>query len=125
VPSAAEFQGPCIFRSGDVACPLSGYSEKHVVYETTDDTRGCSSCTCGGATGGSCSQNGTTYSDGSCQTESGTFPIQSNACEPVSNVGSYKFNPSVTQKGSCPPQVNPTGSCTPKNPTTVCCVSST
>lgn len=120
VPDPGALLGPCIFRTGDVACPLSGYSDKHVVYETTTDTRSCSSCTCGGASGGSCSQNVITYSDTGCSQQSGSFNTSAN-CATVSNVVRFKFTPTVTVSGSCPPQVTPTGACAEANPTTVCC----
>lgn len=43
----------CIWQDGDVDCPAGSYTEKEVYYDSFDDERDCSTCTCG-PLGGSC-----------------------------------------------------------------------
>lgn len=37
----------CVYQDGDVACPASGYSDRHVYFTTIGDDRDCSACSCG------------------------------------------------------------------------------
>ncbi len=38
----------CIYREGNVPCPVDmDYTDRTVVYRSIDDTRGCAPCTCG------------------------------------------------------------------------------
>jgi hypothetical protein len=41
----------CIYRDGDNACPSGPYTERTLYYDTIDDGRSCTACTCGTATG--------------------------------------------------------------------------
>jgi hypothetical protein len=124
VPTASGDYGRlCIYHDGDADCPSSGYTDKFVLYSDVDDSRGCSGCTCGGATGGTCNQTVDLYSNTNCSgTPSGSLP-QSASCLDVFNVQRVQYVPTVTNPGSCAPQRSPTGECAPSEPTTICCVS--
>ncbi len=43
----------CIAKGGDQSCPAP-FTKKHTYYADFDDTRACSTCTCGGPIGGLC-----------------------------------------------------------------------
>ncbi len=44
----ADFEAPvCIYKQGDEACPAGPYSNKVTFFTGVEDSRDCSSCTCG------------------------------------------------------------------------------
>jgi hypothetical protein len=55
-PNAGDpYSGVCVKQEGDVSCPLSKFSVKHTFFRgMSDDTRGCSDCTCGAASHQTC-----------------------------------------------------------------------
>jgi hypothetical protein len=111
----------CVYAAGDVACPASDYVNKQVLYGGVDDTRGCSTCTCGAATGGSCKQTFDVWGNTTCSgAPAATF---SGSCAPVANVTRFGFTPAYQGGATCPPMVSTTGGCAPKAATavTVCC----
>lgn len=107
----------CIQQAGDVPCPSGAYGSKLVAYEGVSDSRGCASCTCGGASGVSCGGTWITYSSGSCSTSTGSNGLS--GCEP-GGAGAYS---ATTSGGSCvasTPQA--TGTATASGPITFCCM---
>jgi hypothetical protein len=94
-----------------------------VYYGAIDDTRGCSSCTCGSPTGIVCEGLETQYgtSNGSClnQAQQGNLPLACTADVDSARDWRLDYGPSG---GSCAANpVSSTGSATPANPTTFCC----
>jgi hypothetical protein len=59
----------CVSQAGDVACPGGAFTDRHVVYTNADDTRSCSACSCGPASGVGCQGKVSFYSDPSCTNE--------------------------------------------------------
>ncbi len=127
---AAKPQGPfvgsvCVYSAGDVACP-GGFANKHLSYGTFNDTRGCTTCGCGGATGVNCSGEVTFYSAANCPALGTTtqVPFPTHGClGPVT--GSFKINKGGigASGGSCTKNGgDPNGACTPATPTTICCL---
>ena len=70
VPKSAGDLGPCIVRSGEVACPAGPYTSRRVLSDGNyQDDRTCvnKDCTCGETIGGSCTgQQVYFYANGSC-----------------------------------------------------------
>jgi hypothetical protein len=91
--------GICVYRSGDVACP-SSYPDKHKFTDSVVDTRDCTGCTCGGATG-SCAVTTKVYSNASCN--GGALDVPNDgSCVPVTgNPSSIQID--LTKTGTCPP----------------------
>jgi hypothetical protein len=52
-------------RAGENECPTT-YPSRHVFYAGTTDTRDCTACTCGDATGATCSIVASAFSDAAC-----------------------------------------------------------
>ncbi|HEY6459763.1 MAG TPA: hypothetical protein VIY73_06415 [Polyangiaceae bacterium] len=123
VPAAPYDPNLCVLQAGDASCPSGPYSNRQVLYGAVDDTRGCSSCTCGKAAGGSCAASYSVYSssDGSCSGQPDTYgaPFQ---CAGVDNPADFRLT-ITPSPGSCSPSsVSPTGGVQPAGPTTVCCL---
>jgi hypothetical protein len=123
-PTAPFKTGLCISRDGDQDCPGPPFTDKHLLFEKLDDTRGCSACTCGGSAGGSCSANITIYSDMACSADAVTFGA--GTCAPISGnkavAGMVAGNIAIN-KGTCPASGGaPMGDAVPSQPTTFCCV---
>src|SRR5262249_39641412 len=120
----------CVSKPGDVACPTgSVYSDRQVFYTDLNDSRGCSDCTCGAASGGSCQITIHLFSDpaqGVCSSEEVSF--LAGQCQNLSgNPGVYGRTDVVTQApagGSCPVTGGgmATGTAVPESPRTFCCV---
>jgi len=127
---ANPFKGHvCIEQPGDVACPAGSFSSKTVYFNDFDDTRGCTGCQCGPASGGSCEITLTLYSDQAanvCTTAVGT--VKTGQCaDLLGNPGIFGWTDQVSKQpsgGSCQPTAPsaPTGMVTPKGPTTFCCL---
>jgi hypothetical protein len=120
----------CILQSGDVACPAgSTYSVKHTFYGSTMDSRACSMCSCGEATGGTCS-GGTVIvasedTGSQCGGMTSNIPTDGN-CYPVSigngNAFAEATAVATASGGTCAPMGGTaTGAVTPAEPTTICC----
>ncbi len=119
VPQSGSFDRLCIHRNGDEACPAGGYTERSVFYGGFDDTRGCSTCTCGTATG-SCSGR-VDLKTGSC---TGTIvdSAASGACTSGSVSPTHAVLASFASSGSCQEStVTATGTVAERDPVTFCC----
>lgn len=123
VPPSVAGEGVCIVRDGEHTCPLSGYTQSFVFHRSADDTRGCSTCDCGGDL--QCTLD--IYQDPGC---SGmpfySAPLDSEVCEPIANViPNGQEGPVgllVESMGQCTPQGGESsGEATPADPFTLCC----
>jgi hypothetical protein len=106
----------CTEIGGDVACP-EGWPTKHLFF-SIDYACGCS---CGAATGESCSANVTVYADGACSNALGSVIATSDqaaACLDIDAGAALGSKSALVtyQPGTCPPML------TPPQPTTVCCL---
>jgi hypothetical protein len=104
----------CVTKSGDLACPNSVYSEKHVYYKGMNDTRGCSDCGC---------DHDCSYAwrvDASCNA---SFGLGENSCSMASpSSGQVKAGVQITGTGTCAATGGqPIGSAEATGPVTVCC----
>jgi hypothetical protein len=126
-PSPFE-SGLCIEQAGVVACPAGAFSTQHVFYTGVTDTRGCSECSCGAASGSTCSATVTLYSAQSVNTCTGPVAaVTTGSCAELSGnptvAGREASNITTPSGGSCAASGGaPTGSATPSTPTTFCCI---
>ena len=114
--------GQCVWRDGDHPCP-GGYNDRHVLYDENDydDTRDCTSCSCGAPTG-TCDVTTEIHAGGVCAGAAIATVTNDGSCELAAIGGSIETT--IMKSGSCPPAGgSPTGAITEgTNPTTVCCV---
>lgn len=115
----------CIGRPGVQSCP-GPFTQAVPAFGDFDDTRDCTTCTCGSGTGGTCTLGVTLYSDANCTNAVGTG--NSNTCLGLGG------NPAIQSAqttlvngptgGSCPSTGGgvPTGAVTEIDPTTFCCL---
>jgi hypothetical protein len=129
VPPPSGFLA-CIFQSGDNACPAP-YVDKHVVYASFDDERGCAPCTCGATAGSACSATIEVFRDGACSAsqELLSAPLSSDGLScfdllpPGPALGSKTVTGLAYQPGACAPGGGePTGVVEPSGPGTFCCL---
>ncbi len=124
-PGAPFAESLCIHRPGDVACPAGDYTERFLRYNSYEDTRGCSACSCGSPSGGACnaellfSYTSTCEDDylhlinpgsGGCTTLWGSTPSS----------GLLLVN-EVTGASCVPSGGEAEGEATPQEPVTLCC----
>lgn len=120
-PEAPFGESVCVYKDGEEpGCPLA-YPNRTVVYRGETDTRQCSACGCGGATGVSCDAVVMGYSNSTCS-GAGSFALTSDSCNTQEYWSSAKFV-NAPQGGSCPPTGGAaSGSVAPTLPLTVCCL---
>lgn len=127
-PAAGQYnRGVCVYQDGDQACPSGVFSHKYVYYTGTDDTRGCTACSCNEPTGVTCNGARLEVSAGaSCKvTPDGTVTTPGTTCAAVasSSEQSFKYIVGTATGGMCPPVGGqPTGTATPTSPITFCCI---
>jgi hypothetical protein len=122
VPSSPFQASACIEQAGDVACPLTAYTAKYVYYGGVDDTRTCSTCSCGPVLGASCTGSITQFQsvDGGCNTAQTTYNLPL-ACAPIQQPSDLLLTLTASG-GACKASPSaPTGSATPAKPMTFCC----
>ena len=121
----------CIEASGTQTCP-AGFTKQHLIGTASGnvtDTRGCSACTCAGATAQCQSATLTLFTSSSC-TGAGAAVQADDTCRnfPTPSGGganptyvAYEYTAAV-QGESCPPSsVSPNGAVTFTPASTVCC----
>jgi hypothetical protein len=123
----------CVFATGDLSCPSTGYTVKRNYYKTQDvsDTRACSACpACGAPSGGACSATLGMWTKPSlgtatCVDRTATSYTVPSTCQAFpANIGAIMFSGKGYTGGSCAPtgQATATGACTPSGAaTTACC----
>jgi hypothetical protein len=122
---------PCVYQSGDIACPGAYPNNRTVLFSGQSDQRTCAGCTCTSApTGGACAGTIAIFPDTSCTITPpplytlGTACLTYNGLAPAGPMA-VEASYTVTQ-GSCSvvTQAQPTGSVvgTPSLSTTVCCM---
>lgn len=128
VPKVAPGFAQCIHRPGNFPCdPDQPYTERHVLYEGYADTRSCSACACGEATGSSCTAKVSIFTSPMCSDLLGLFPIDAIGPKcfdlpPGTALASKSAGPVLHVPGTCQPSGgDPTGSVELLFPTTFCC----
>ena len=117
-PLPSSFEDLCIARAGDVACPAATYPEKRLFHEGFEDTRTCSSCSCGGAT----SQCGGAVSFVNDSTAGACSILVRNVSSCGEHGGATKASYSPSPSGTCPPSSSSlSGEVTTSGTTTFCC----
>ncbi|MBI4701472.1 MAG: hypothetical protein HY744_09985 [Deltaproteobacteria bacterium] len=119
--SNEPFDGPCIFRAGDEACPEQDYTDRVLLRSVVEDARGCKPCGCEPPEEMACKTGWVTrYADPGCVNKLEEKPIDfDDGCV----TGQTSF-------GSLGVSVLDAGGCIPKggepearlDSTTVCCV---
>ena len=120
-PGAPFASGACVRQAGDLPCPAGPYTKRRVVYGGADDTRGCSACSCGTPSGGSCQGTLALRSGVGCTGNNlGSGSVPGCVTKPA---GSGYFVANASLVGATCQQSGgaPTGTVTPTGPTTVCC----
>ncbi len=115
-PPVTSSMESCVYQAGDSACP-TGYTNKQVFYETFDDTRACTGCSCGTATG-ICKGN-----LGFHTTDCSIAPaVNLGQCIPPPATSFASYVAGAPTNVSCPPSTASLGGgVTQKNPVTLCC----
>ncbi|MDI1430217.1 hypothetical protein [Polyangium sorediatum] len=81
IPAEQNGYRHCVERLGIHACPDVDYTERFIVYDSFEDQRMCSPCTCGAPEGSSCSAWITLYEDAVCSAK--TFNISVSSSKPT------------------------------------------
>ena len=112
----------CVAINSVSQCPSAYYAVARQYYTGDLDTRGCTPCSCGPATGSACGNSAVyTYSDVGCTSAHGTMPAPV-ACSSLAGASAVSFNGGAPTGGSCAPDGGqPNGSFAPTNPYTICC----
>jgi hypothetical protein len=126
-PSTGSDFGLCIIASGTKTCP-AGFTNAHSVGSGVTDDRGCSACTCGGATAQCANASLTLFTESDCSM-GGQSIAATNTCAPFpsmpmngnSTFVAYEYS-AVVQSESCPPStVTAKGGVSLAGVQTVCC----
>lgn len=117
VPSDADL---CIYREGDHACPAGPYTVKRLLHADSTDTRACSTCECGEASGECVGDM--TFRGGGC-TGTSLEVVTGTGCTSGSIDPSHAVFTWNTWTGACPEQGGVlSGSAEATMPTTACCL---
>jgi hypothetical protein len=115
----------CVLMQGTSGCPGGGYDISRVYYGGAQDTRGCSSCSCGSpATGVDCNANAQVVLWSSTGCDAGTTLVSAlpSSCEtPVFKTQGATFTTTPTGGTCTPVGGQATGGIVPQDPTTICC----
>ncbi len=113
----------CVYQAGNLACP-AGYTNKQLLYDGAADTRGCTTCLCGAATGDCTGPGAVTLHNLANCTDPFVRSVSLNECSvnSVAGVPYAQYSSGTPSNVSCPPSGGkPTGTATPENPVTYCC----
>jgi hypothetical protein len=119
-PASPFEHGLCVAQDGDVGCPGAPYTVKRLFHKSTNDTRACTACSCGAASGVACPTTIKTFSDQNCINQTGTLPVTT--CPDFATYTGVAIDVGAATGGSCTPTGGaPTGTAVPSQPVTVCC----
>lgn len=127
VPDAGAASA-CIWQTGNLQCPEgSMWSERSLYYTGWSDTRGCTACQCGDATG-TCPGRVSLLNTGSCGFQdqgAGSFSTGV-TCErgevPGFSVAGLRWSPDPIDADCQPSGGDPQGDAVAQEPVTVCCL---
>jgi hypothetical protein len=125
-PAAQGSFGLCIVASGTVSCP-AGFTHAHTVGSSVNDDRGCTACTCGGATAQCANASLTLYTAADCSAGAASVAATNMCLALPAGAGgnatyvAYEYTAAV-QAESCPPSpVSAKGGVSLAGVHTVCC----
>ena len=118
----------CVSVAGEgYECPPE-YPDPFLVFDSVDNSRACSPCSCSDPAGASCSALVSLFTDGACGALLGSFPVSSamdNACTdlpPGVGLGSKEAVFTVDKSGTCTASGgDASGELHPAGPVTFCC----
>jgi hypothetical protein len=111
----------CVARTGDVACPGAPFTDRHMTFTGSSDTRACTACGCGAARGETCSGAVQTFQQAACASALQSIPAPT-SCAVLQDGTRSALYTAVATGGACPASGGaPTGTVTPVGPTTFCC----
>jgi len=127
-PTPPEGFALCLSVAGEgYDCPPE-YPDPFVVFDTVDDGRACSLCSCSDPSGATCSALVSLFTDAACGALLGSFPVSSamdNACTdlpPGVGLGSKEAVLTVDTPGACAQSGGAaSGELRPSGPVTFCC----
>jgi hypothetical protein len=113
--------GLCIYQQGDHECPAGDFSTKVTLHSGVEDTRNCSTCTCGTGTA-SCTGTLDVFASNDCSGDPITSVTQNTGCDDTA-VGVESVQIAFTEESSCPVEVmpEPTGEIAATGVFTYCC----
>jgi hypothetical protein len=122
----------CIFRDGEHDCPDDPgtvFTERHIFYQSVQDDRQCSTCTCGAPTGSLCKAQLSIYEGASCSASplmsnpiSSAIPACFDIVLPGQALGSKSVESMIYLPGTCPAMGgDASGNATKTEPSTLCC----
>jgi hypothetical protein len=78
-PSPEGFKGCFVARGIEAVMPCpEGWTDRYTGWNTADDLRACSACTCGAPEGAACEVRAKVYADDACGNERGSLVLPSN-----------------------------------------------
>ncbi len=112
----------CVYQDGNQTCP-AGYGNKQVLYDRAADTRTCTTCSCGTATGDCTGPGAVTLHNQSDCLDAFVRSISLGECSINNAQTPYaKYSGGTPTNVSCAPSGGtPTGTAVPENPVTFCC----
>lgn len=114
-----------VHQGGDVDCPATSYTDKHLLYAGADDSRACSPCACDSP---ACTGSVQVFQQSGCTTVTQTVPLGVSSCAAIraaSVVSAGKSEEYVryVPDGHCAATGGQaTGDVSPSQPVTICCV---
>ncbi len=121
-PPPAQDTAVCVFRTGDVPCPTTGYTQRQLVFEDIVDDRACECDACQ-VDSAECRASVAEVSGGDCAAEPNReYEVTSTStprCFQSQHISVLSPPPTVT----CTPGASrESGEATPDGPNTVCCL---
>lgn len=122
----------CIFSDRERDCPKNPdnvFTERHIFYQSVQDDRQCSACTCGAPTGSTCKAQLSIYEGASCSASpfvslpiSSAGPTCLDVQLPGQALGSKSAGTTTYLPGTCPAMGGDgSGIAAPTEPATLCC----
>lgn len=113
----------CVYKLQGGSCnQLAPFTTEVELDRTIVDTRGCAACTCGGATGQTCTASTTVYATNDCAGGNAVAPHDGSCVGAALTVGSYRTTP-VFAGGTCAPGGGgPAGGVGSDDAMTLCCL---
>jgi hypothetical protein len=110
----------CATQAGEVACP---FGTQRTEYTDANDTRACSTCTCGAPQAVQCGGPIVTYTSSDCSGTSVPLPSQNyGPCTTLFGGKSFEYQQAIVS-GSCSPSGGvASGAATPSETVTLCCL---
>ncbi len=121
-PAAPLSPGLCVYKSGTEDCPAGMYAFPTALYDSIQDGRSCSECTCDAPVKVDCSGVTTMFGDMACANEVNAFDHDGMCHVGAFSFKSYKYVQTGPSGGHCDPVGGDLkGTVSAGNALTVCC----